>query len=84
MSAMSSASVVVAGRSCANERIPAASVVSALVAHVDLRSCVVADQHDGEPGWRMAGRDARRHRLAHFRRQPLGAALAVDDARGHL
>ncbi len=57
---------------------------SPLVAHVDLRSGVVADQHHGEPGWRMAGRDARRHRLAHLRRQPLGPALAVDDARAHL
>jgi hypothetical protein len=54
-----------------------------LVAHVDLRRRMLADENDGKPRRRFAGRDPCRDRYLHFRRHALGARLAVDDAGGH-
>ena len=47
----------------------------ALVAHVDLRGRVFADQHDGEPGPRQARRDARRDALARAPRSARAASV---------
>ena len=55
----------------------------ALVAHVDLRRRVLADEDDGEPGCGATLRHARRDALAHVGDHPLGERLAVEDPRAH-
>jgi hypothetical protein len=56
----------------------------ALVADIDLRGGVFTDEHDGEAGRSAARRDARGDTRTHVGGEPLGARLAVDDARGHV
>ena len=55
----------------------------ALVAYVDLRCGILANENDGEPRWPLARSDARGNLRAHLGRQPLCAGPAVDDARAH-
>jgi hypothetical protein len=56
----------------------------ALVAHVDARRVVVADEDDGEPGRAQACADALAHPLLHFAAYLRGDGAAVDDLCGHV
>src|SRR5690606_31228746 len=53
-----------------------------LVAHIDLRGGVFADQHDRQPGG-DAARLEFGHALTDLRLDLVGKRLAVDDASGH-
>ena len=64
ISAISSAWVAEWGRSWLTENEAAFVAGEALVAHVDLRSGIVADQDDGQPGPAQASRD---HAVASLR-----------------
>ena len=54
-----------------------------LVADVDVRGGVVADEHDSEPRRRASRSNACRHALRDLPRRALGERLAVDQSRRH-
>ena len=67
------------GRSWLTETKPHSSQASALVAHVDLRGRIVADQHHREPGPALAARGEPVAVLANLAPDVRGDGLAVDD-----
>ena len=80
ISAISSAWVAEWGRSWLTEKKPHSSQASALVAHINVRRGIVADQHDGQS---RTAQTTRHHAIGRFAHLPLhvrGDGLAVNDS----